>query len=171
MNRIAIFSVLAAAAAALSIPSAAQPSTGSTIIAPPTVGAIKQEPILLYDVTGSTLAGTIHVQLSVYNNGLASASKLNQLVFPSPGVDVDVDLAHITPQELNKLRRDLAAAGAFTNVDQNIWVSDVPTTTVTVFRGNTDADAHTYSYLIGSGPQADVQDVINEFMALHFPTY
>ena len=171
MFRITTLSVLAAVAIAVSIPSAAQPTSGSSLAAPITAGAIKQEPVLLYDITGSTLTGSVHLQLTVYNNGVAAASRLNHVVFPSPGVDADVDVVYIAPQEVNMLRRDLAAAGAFTNVDQSIFVSDVPTTTVTVFRGATDAKAHTYSYMLASGSTADVQAVIQDFLKLHFPGY
>ena len=51
--------------------------------------------------------------------------------------------------------------------DQNIFVSDVPLTTVTVFVGDTDAKADTFSYWLGTGAYTTIDQKIASFMAAH----
>ncbi|MDF1800085.1 MAG: hypothetical protein P1V81_12980 [Planctomycetota bacterium] len=148
----------------------AAPQDGPQVIA--TVGGpIKFEPVLIHDVVGGTLTGAVHTHLTVYNNGFMTVAKFHDVVFPAPGTDKDVATASLSPAEVQQLQADLRASGAFGLPDQEATGADIPLTTMTVFRGATDAKAHTFSYLMGTSPYAAAQDVVDQLMADHFPGF
>lgn len=53
--------------------------------------------------------------------------------------------------------------------DQDLSVADIPLTTVTVFKGNTNAKAHTFSYWVGIKGYGQIAQIISDF-ALALPT-
>ena len=121
------------------------------------------EPVLVYNVQGSTLVELVHTNMVVYNSGsvmLTSTSSAPTEGAPQTCFSVD-------PMVAQQLLYDLAAAGAFTACDGIAAVSDVPLTTVTVFSGTTDARAHTFSFFdnLSDPTHGDVQDIIQEFIA------
>lgn len=136
--------------------------------------SITQEPVLSFTIAGSTLAGTTHQQLTVYNNGLASISRLNEISIggPSTGfVDKDVDVAYVPVGKVKRLQRALKNAGAFTLPDSASILADVPLTTVTVLQGETTALAHTYSYYLLGDAYAPASKVIGDFIESTFPGF
>jgi len=130
------------------------------------------EPVLNYDVTGSTLLGPVHSRLTVYNNGLLTRSSTSGAVASSfagsgsSGGTASTGFA--SPAAIAQLQKDLVDAGAFRLCDQPFVVSDVPLTTVTAFRGATDAKTHTFNYWLGIGDYAGVEQVIAAFIADNF---
>lgn len=123
---------------------------------------LPREPVLAFDISGFSLGGPIFQHLSVYNDGqgmLATAG------FDGAG---EVYVGVPGPNAVRKLAKDLALAGAFQLTDQLQFVSDLPLTTVTVFRGTTEATAHTYSYWSAEGPYAAPAQLIADFIAAHF---
>ena len=163
--------ILAAAALAISIPTFGQVGDPVIIGPPIALPQIEKEPVLLFDVTGSTFLGSVHVELAVYNNGRMSISKFNEQLFQVPGIDKDVQMAWLTPAEVKTLRRKLAVAGASNLVDSAQLILKVPVSTVTFFKGTTDAAAHTFSYFNASGPYQEVQTVIDDLITTHFPGF
>ena len=125
-------------------------------------GAIKQEPILNFDVSGSTLTGPLHSRLTVYNSGLISASQCSGFTGAN-----SAGTGYATPAQVEKLRKELIAAGGMVLPDQNISVADLPLTTVTVFRGDTDAKAHTFSYWVGIKNYGTIAQIISDFALAH----
>ncbi len=130
---------------------------------PPPPNIFLHEPVLVYDVSGSTLAQTVQCTLTVYNNGHASIAEKIEGV----GQEVDVSVA---PVAANRLRFDLALAGAFTLGDNPDLATDVPLRTVTYFpRPGPRALANTFSYLQPTGPWFAVDAVIERFIDVYFP--
>lgn len=127
----------------------------------------QHEPILVYDVTGFTIAGGLrHLNLVVYNDGFATICKSDTIPF-----DEGVATAFTGTVTARTLLTDLALASAFTLCDQDLAAADIPLTTVTVMRGATDTLAHTFNYWVPDPPYTGVQSVINAFIATHFPGF
>lgn len=123
-------------------------------------------PLLVYDVSGSTLWGPSYTHVAVYDDGHAMAARL--------GGDPDtghMSVALLTPDELQQLRVDLEFWGAFGLCDEPMNVLDVPVTTVSVFRGGTESAAHTFSYLIAGGAHGGVQQIVDQLLATKFPGF
>jgi len=131
-------------------------------LTPISAGGIKLEPVLNFDVSGSTLTGPLHHRLTVYNNGLISASQCSGF----SGAN-SAGTAFTTPALVEKLRRELINADGLSLPDQNISVADIPLTTVTVFKGNTNARAHTFSYWIGIKGYGKIAQIISDFSTAH----
>lgn len=141
-----------------------------TSAAVPAATHIVNEPIVLYSLSGSTLAGLVHRQLTVYNGGFVTIAQQDSIViFGSESEDVAT--ASVTPQEASQLLRDLLLAGAATLGDQDITVSDVPLNTLTVLEGDTDARSHTFSYWLPIEQYAQVGQVIDGFIQSTFPGF
>jgi hypothetical protein len=134
---------------------------GGDLTTSPTIGApIKREPVLMFDVTGSTLTGPIHFNYIVYNDGLVTGGTCGGFAG-----DNSAGTANATQADVAQLASDLIAAGGLKLPDQNLTVADVPLTTVTVFKGAEDARAHTFSYWLGVGSYAQINTVIADFRA------
>ncbi len=171
-------SIAIAALAALPLSALSVPQGQGTVVGPTpspgvpcTTNPLVQEPVLVFDISGFTLTGVLHQHLAVYNNGVASISRVSggTSLFP---LSKDADLAFISSQMVEKLQKDLAAAGAPLACDEQLFVSDIPMTTVTVFRGGTDARAHTFSYWLPTTPQSQATaQVISKFIADVFPNF
>lgn len=138
-------------------------------------GAIKAEPVLNVDVTGSTLVGPTHYRFTAYNNGLVTVSRANLIGAPTESAGsfafADADTIYVNPAVIQQLTKDLRASGVYGLCDQNLSVADIPLTTVTAFRGATKALAHTYSYWVSVGDYAAPALVINDFIADNFPDF
>lgn len=158
-----------AVAALFAVSSISQPQSQSHSAAPiqwssaACTNTIPQEPVVIWDSTGSTLTGLFHTRLSVYNSGLATASFKSDTILN--GVSSGADFKSVAPMRVQQLVEDLKAAGAATQCDQTIIVSDVPLQTLTLASGNTDARAHTFSFY-GS---PEIQALIQEFLSEEFP--
>lgn len=131
------------------------------------LNGIKMEPVLNYDVSGSTLTGPFHSRITVYNNGFITSSNCGGFV-SFAGSNNGAGTAMATPAQVSKLRKQLIDAGGLTLPDQNISVADLPLTTVTVFQGATNAKAHTFSFWAGFGAgYSQIQQVILDFAGEH----
>lgn len=123
---------------------------------------IRREPVVIFDVSGGTLLGPVAEHLAVYDDGFASYSQSSPLDNPS------VETRMLSPTAIQQLVLDLNAAGAHTLGDQTTTVTDVPLTTVTVFRGGADARAHTFSYWLGSNAYSATQGVLADLIETEF---
>jgi len=139
--------------------------TAGTVIGPGALGAFTREPTLIYDVTGFTLAGELHVNAVVYNDGLVSYSSRSGLF----GVVEQACTVFVPPTDVKKLTDALAGAGAGTLPDKLLFVSDVPLQTVTFMKPATDTKAHSFSWYIAPGAYTAVQTIINDFLQKHVP--
>ncbi|MEM7305820.1 MAG: hypothetical protein AAF682_04085 [Planctomycetota bacterium] len=134
----------------------------------PAVGGITNEPMVVFDVTGPTFAGSIHEHLAVYNNGFVTISKRNDNPFGN--LDVDVQTANVGADGALKLLLDLIGSGAVTLPDQSGTASDIPLTTLTIAEGQEIALSRTFSYW--SAPQYNgVAGVMNDFISTTFPGF
>ena len=140
--------------------------SGSGGLAAPTPcpNKIGFEPVVTYEVSGTTFAGPLYQHLTVYNNGHALFAR--KTTFTDPVVEA----VQVTPADVAQLRDDLAATGAFGLCDLPPQGADIPLTTITVFSGGTDARSHTFSFFFSAGGQAAAKQVIEAFITTHVGT-
>jgi hypothetical protein len=137
-----------------------------------------QNPVVVYDVSGSTLAGLIHFRLSVYDTGHASISAAGYDQFAPHGDDElcpqdgKAAFTFVGAGEAKKLHFALKDAGAF-QARNGMLAVDVPMQTVTVFDKTTaDAKAHTFTFHFSSSEEiTQTLEVIHAFIDEHFPGF
>lgn len=128
------------------------------------------QPVLIYTVSGGTIAGETLETLIVYDNGLAVWSNLEG----GTGGDCDVQTAQLSQQQINMLLRDLRRAGALRGNLQagpSEAEPDVPLTTITIFfnpGGPGRSLAQTFSFFSPVGTRARINDVISNFLNDNF---
>lgn len=111
--------------------------------------SFEREPVLLYEVTGGTLSGPIDRFLSLYSDGTARLSS-----YLGDGMGSS-QLGGATPSEVDGLHAELVALGAMNLCDQEDLVSDVPLSTLTVFRRNQRPRSNTFSWFGGERGRRD----------------
>ncbi|MBI5364195.1 MAG: hypothetical protein HZA53_13535 [Planctomycetes bacterium] len=124
------------------------------------------EPLLVYDVAGSTLAGPTYRHLVVYDDGHAFMAATTDAA--DPGAAAVAVLSRI---EVQALKAALAVQGAWTQCDDSVFASDVPLKTVTVLNGTTNALARSFSYGIPNASQAVIEQRIATLIATKFPGF
>lgn len=146
-----------------------QPAPSASATAP--ANTIVNEPVVVFQVNGSTQTGTVHRQLSVYNNGFVTIAKLDHQVFPVNQEIKDVQTANVGSEAAFQLLLRLVQAGAAELPDQPLVASDIPLNTLTVLQGKELALSRTFSWWVGIGGYAGVQQVVNDFVQTHFPGF
>jgi len=125
------------------------------------------EPLVVYDVTGSTLAGPVDSNLVVYDSGVVKLSSASS----KPG-EGRAMLSYVSQQEALDFARDLALAGGLAICDQNTAGSDVPLKTLTLFRsGKTDTRVHTFSWWFATKEYTPIQQRIDQFIQTNFNSF
>lgn len=119
--------------------------------------------MVLFEVTGGTLAGPVDYSLTVYSDGAARLS--SALGGGGTGSSQYVTL---DPLLVESLRQDLASAGAFSTCDQPDFTSDTPLQTLTVFRPGSSRRSSTFSWFTSDGNLSDIQARLDAFLAAHF---
>lgn len=157
-----VVSVVACAVAAAFTMSAAPLQTQA--LNPPCPNTLRHEPLVVFEVTGGTLAGPVDSLLAVYDDGLA---RYSSSIGPGPGFSYTVGVGEA---QARGLQADLAAAGALYLCDASDGVvNDVPLSTLTVLRGQTRQAGNTFSWFLPEGPTATIEGVLSAFIAAHFP--
>lgn len=155
------------AALALLVTLSPRPDSQGGIIGPPITASITREPLLVHNVSGGTLSGPIHANLTIWNDGSFHYSSRSSFL---GNETIVVETGAVAPQVVKSLYKALLAAGAGSLPDQIVAVADVPLNTLTFMRPQPDTLAHTFSYWIGFEGYADVQALINDFISDHVPT-
>lgn len=135
----------------------------SAAVAQTALNPIPREPVLLYDVTGGTIAGPTHTTLAVFSDGSVSLA-----VKDGANPLGTVETKTVPVARVNKLARDLQRAGAANLRDGSARpVPDVPLTTVTVFLTSArtpQTTINTFSYYVADRPRVGVGEVIQSFL-------
>jgi hypothetical protein len=133
------------------------------------------QPVLIYTVSGSTIAGTTLSTLVVYSNGLAVwADNGNGGNSGNGGNGSNsFQTSQLTRAQLDQFTRDLRQAGAFRMAGRNNQqqTPDTPLTTITVFSntGNNGVSiAHTFSFYSPDAGRGRVNDFVNNFLNNNF---
>jgi hypothetical protein len=126
---------------------------------------IVHEPLVLYDFSGSGFAGPIDIGLTVYNDGTARISQASQ----SFGNKAQVQF--VGADNARQLANDISLLGAGLLCDVPSLVVDLPPTTVTILRGDTDSRAHTFTWYDANGPYAAINQRIQTFIQTTFPNF
>jgi hypothetical protein len=127
---------------------------------------IRHEPLVLYDVSGSTIAGPIDTSLVVYNDGTVRVSSTGQFGLPSTS-----QVAFVGFDPVHQLLLDLSSLGAGQLCDDITLAVDLPTSTLTVFRDASDSRNHTFSWIVPIAPYDAVQQRLQDFIHTHFPSF
>jgi hypothetical protein len=136
------------------------------LVVPPCPNTIRHEPLVLYDVTGSTIGGAIDIGLTVYNDGTARLSSTGQF-----GQASKAETVFVGPDAALQLLLDLSALGVGHLCDNFADVPDLPTSTLTIFRDAVDARNHTVSWVEGLAPFDAVQLRLHDFIQKTFPNF
>lgn len=146
---------------------------GSGTLAPvtplpsPGCDVFSQQPLFMYQIDGSTIAGPIHFQLTVFSNGFTTVAKKDFFG------NSNVDTKNVGATRAADLHKVLVAAGALTICDNpNLFSTfDTPFTTLTMFRaGTTNSAAHTFTYYGNDdGASGVVDGAIVNFVQSEFP--
>lgn len=131
-------------------------------------GGIDHQPVLVYQVSGGTIAGQQDLLLTVFDDGQVILAVRNDA-----NPDGAVCIAQVDPLRIDRLQDELAAANAARLNDGDPEpLPDLPLTTVTFFFSPGSSPitrANTFSYFFPEGDQALVEDVISSFIAEVFP--
>lgn len=134
--------------------------------AAPCPNILQHEPLVVYEVSGGTLAGYFDLQLSVYNDGMA---RLTRASFD--GANSKSQLVFVGPTIALGLASDLAQLGAWVQCDDGSFTNDAPLQTLTVMRGFTDGRGHTYSWWLPNGSYAAIEQRLSTFVSTSFPNF
>lgn len=124
------------------------------------------EPLVFYDVNGSTLLGARRLHFSAYSDGTVTLAEYGP-TFDEPRIVV----RSLNTLVVEALLKDLVDAGAYTLTDSPVQAQDVPMSSVTVF-GPSQAgksQAFTFNYYPVGGPWDAVDDVLTKFIHWYFP--
>jgi hypothetical protein len=133
---------------------------------PPCLNVFPHEPVLFYEVSGFTLCCLVDQQLAVYGDGSVRISRATY-----DGANSKSQLAYVGTGSVQALVADLGALGAGSACDDPAQVSDVPLSTLTMMRGETDGRAHTFSWLHADGTGGAVAARLDAFVAATFPGF
>jgi hypothetical protein len=136
---------------------------------------LNPQPVLIYTVSGGTLAGETFESLIVYSNGMAiwtGSGNGGTGGGGTGGTSDGIQTIQLSQQEINTLMRDLRRAGAFRSSLQNSnngngGDDSLPMTTVTVFFNPTSSGrslAQTFSFFATEGNRGRVNNVITNFI-------
>ena len=166
MNRWLLLVSLAVVASFLVVPGNGAPVLPQTLDTASCPNALPHEPVVLYDVYGSTLAGPFDLQLVVYADGMARLSTTN-----AHNGEGKSQVAAVGASAAKNLLLALTAGGAFELCDDTSFALDLPLSTLTVMRAGTNVRAHTYSWWAGQGPYGPPEQTLVGFVATHFPNF
>jgi len=154
---------LATVIVTLSLMLPAPQSSSLARIQTPCPNPIEREPVVLYEVTGGTLSGVIDYDLSVRSDGSARLSSFLGGAGTGSSQYVVVD-----PSEVEALRQALTSAGALLECDAPDLTSDTPLQTLTLFRAGSTRRSNTFSWFTSDGDLAQIQSLLDAFIAAHF---
>jgi hypothetical protein len=137
---------------------------GTNIGAPPPqcANTIVHEPIVLFESTGGTLVGPYDLELVVYGDGHVRISS---------SVQAKAQTAEIDPIVANGFAGQLERAGAFRLCDRPLMATDMPLSTLTILRADTDAAAHTFSWWAPDESNVAVDAAVHAFIDQVFPRF
>lgn len=133
--------------------------------APTCENILVHEPIVMFELSGSSFAGPVERLLTIYGDG---SMKLAAADAAGPG---KCSVGQLTPENALAFQQALAQAGAGSLCDDGLFVTDVPLRTLTFLRGGQDTRAHTFSYWLGDGDYAAVDALLEDFIAEQFPGF
>jgi len=133
---------------------------------PPCANLFPHEPVVVYEISGHTLCCLVDESLTVYGDGYARLSRATY-----DGTGSKSQLAYVGTAPVQALIADLGALGAGTSCDRPELVSDMPLSTLSVMRGETDGRAHTFSWFFDDGAGGAITARLDAFVQATFPGF
>jgi len=139
--------------------------------APPCANIFPHEPVVIFEITGGTLAGPIDRQITVYSDGLVRGAQT------APGTPTSLvgggsaQVAYVDPAMVQSLVADLGMLGAGTGCDRPELVTDTPLSTLTIIRGTTESRSRTWSWLGEDGTGGAITQRLQAFQAAALPGF
>ena len=124
------------------------------------------QPIVVYEVSGGTLAGPIDLELLVYQDGSARLSSSTANFGSGKSQN-----AYVGDKAASAFLTALSQNGASQLCDLSDLTSDMPLSTLSVMRGNTNARIHTFSWFFATDQHAAVEQIVQAFIASNFPNF
>ncbi len=137
----------------------------------PCENVFPHEPVVIFEVTGSTLCCPIDFQMTVYSDGLVRGAATAGGSTTSLGATGNAQVGHVTPAQVQSLLVDLGQLGAGTGCDRPELLSDTPLSTLTIIRGSTDSRSRTWSWLGDDGTAGAITQRLQAFRALALPGF
>ena len=144
---------------------APQDSVGVDTPAPKCANVLAHEPLVLYEIHGSTLAPQVDRSLTLYADG---SIRLSSGSDASPG---KCTVAQVDPSVVDELRQSLVQTGGLTLCDDTRIVTDVPLHTLTLLGKTPVTRANTFSYWLGDENYEGVDLVLEQFITDQFPEF
>ncbi|HKV13322.1 MAG TPA: hypothetical protein VJ725_34595 [Thermoanaerobaculia bacterium] len=135
---------------------------------------LNPQPVLIYTVSGGTLAGQTFETLIVYSNGMAIWTSSGEGTGGTGGTSDGIQTVQLSQRQINALLRDLRRTGAFRGNQINTGNGGddtLPMVTITVFFNPTGSGrslAQTFSFFDTSGSRGRVNNVITNFINNNF---
>ncbi len=129
----------------------------------PCPNPLPHEPLVVYEVSGGTFAGTVDGFLTVTTDGVA---RYSSSLGSGPGFALT---AYVGDAAAAGLHAGLISAGALRQCDQDVVWNDVPLSTLTVLRGTTPQSGVTFSWWVAEGDVVRIEALLSAFIVAHFP--
>ena len=127
--------------------------------------SIVHEPLIIYEVSGGTLAGPVDLHLTVYSDGAVRVADMSDPSAPRGGLE------RVDPEAVSSLALYLERMGAGINCDADGIVMDVPLHTLTLLKPGTNPRGHTYSWWLPEDSSGDIAARLEQFVAEVFPEF
>ncbi len=129
---------------------------------------IPKDPLVIYNLSGATLLGEVHQQLTVYSDGTATCSEIDPMGNPAGSAQRKA----LPVSALQWLLDELILYRAHVLDDDTNFAFDVPLATVTMMfkQRNGTTVGHSFSYypVVAGEEAAKVEGIVRAFIAEHF---
>lgn len=123
------------------------------------IGSKDRQPVLIHDISGSTLLGSVQSTTIVWSDGSVSYSS------NSYKSDPVVDTWTLSDSAYEGLLQGMMDSDAWILPDQWPQATDIPVHTVTVLDPTSDASAHTFSFWIKHGEYEGIGTILDRLSA------
>jgi len=127
--------------------------------------SIVHEPLVIYEISGGTLAGPVDLHLTVYSDGAVRIADMSDPASPRGAIE------RVDPEAVSSLALYLERMGAGINCDDDGMVTDVPLHTLTLLKPGTNPRGHTFSWWLPEDSNGVIEMRLEQFVAEVFPEF
>lgn len=127
--------------------------------------SIVHEPLVVYEISGGTIAGPVDLHLTVYSDGAVRIADMSDPSAPRGAIE------RVDPEAVSSLALYLERMGAMINCDASGVVMDVPLHTLTLLKPGTNPRGHTFSWWLPEDSNGTIEMRLEQFVAEVFPEF